>query len=381
MNSKKTRICIILLALLASCADNKEHSCPILDVSSPQEATPSEVFSSVEVIPFTMPEGTYMSDVRTLFSIGDKYIVKDKNNIVYLFSTDGRYISHSGKVRGHGHGEYTILMGFTYNPYSKQIELTTPNDLLFYDTLFNYVKSVPLPSKWPKGSEGSLFYDKIYDLSSSLHVLEPTGPSEEARQKICIFDSEKGEIIKNIPYIEHCIVKIAMQAKSFYTGRDGQILFIPPCISECLYTFDTKSLTITPCLSLDFGTKWFDAEEIREMRSKGQDLLEYEKGMPMTYLPLGDNLIIEVTFGKYIRNCKTLVVNTTSGKHYLIKRYQQGQKMVLPHLSEACPDGVLGVVEAKELESLLEQFDEKDVIMPSRPIDPDGYVILKYRMK
>ena len=55
--------------------------------------------------------------------------------------------------------------------------------------------------------------------------------------------------------------------------------------------------------------------------------------------------------------------------------------MVLPPLSEACPDGVLGVVEAKELESLLEQFDEKDVIKPSRPIDPDGYVILKYRMK
>ena len=55
--------------------------------------------------------------------------------------------------------------------------------------------------------------------------------------------------------------------------------------------------------------------------------------------------------------------------------------MLLPYLYEACEDGVLAAVETNELESLLEQFDEKDVIMPSRPIDPDGYVILKYRMK
>ena len=385
MNSKTTRICIILLALLASCADNKELSCPILDVSSPQEATPSEVFSSVEVIPFTMPEGTYMSDVRTLFSIGDKYIVKDKNNIVYLFSTDGRYISHSEKKRGHGHGEHTNLLGFTYNPYSKQIELTTPNNLLFYDTLFNYVKSVPLPSRWPEGRESGCFYGDIYDLSPSLHLLRPLGTSKEPRQ-ICVFDSEKGKIIKTIPFIEHCIIRTSMQSKCFYMKEDGTMLFFPPCISECLYTFDTKSFSIAPYLSLDFGEQWFDAEELREQSGKDVEtvikfLQEYKKGMPMTHLPLGDNLIIEVTFGKYIRNCKTLVVNTTSGKHYLIKRYQQGQKMVLPHLSEACPDGVLGVVEAKELESLLEQFDEKDVIKPSRPIDPDGYVILKYRMK
>ena len=76
------------------------------------------------------------------------------------------------------------------------------------------------------------------------------------------------------------------------------------------------------------------------------------------------------------QSCPTLDASTT-----LIKRYQQGKKMLLPYLSEACEDGVLAAVEANELENLLEQFDEKDVIKPSRPIDPDGYVILKYRMK
>ena len=68
-------------------------------------------------------------------------------------------------------------------------------------------------------------------------------------------------------------------------------------------------------------------------------------------------------------------------KHYLIKRYQQGKKMLLPYLYEACEDGVLAAVGTNELESLLEQFDEKDVIKSSRPIAPDGYVILKYRIK
>lgn len=385
MNSKKTGIYIILFSLFSSCSNDKEFSCPILDVSSPQEVTPAEVFSSVEVIPLTLPEGAYMSDIRTLFSIGDKYLVKDRRDKVYLFSANGQYISHSEKARGHGHGEHTNLLDFTYNPYSKYIEITTPNSLFFYDTLFNYVKSVPLPSKWPDGRESGCFYGMIYDLSPSLHLLKPLPTSKEPRQ-ICVFDSEKGKIIKTIPFIKYCIIRTSMQSKCFYMRKDGTMLFFPPCISECLFTFDTNTFSITPYLSLDFGEQGYDAEVLREQSGKDVEmamdfLQEYKKAMPMTHLPVGDNLIIAVRFGKYIYDYQTLIVNILSGKRSFIKNYLPGKKKVFPLLFDACEDGVLAPVEADELESLLEQFDEKDVIMSSRPIDPDGYVILKYRLK
>ncbi|MBQ7179952.1 MAG: 6-bladed beta-propeller [Bacteroidaceae bacterium] len=370
------------LLILASCGNHDKLSCPILDVSSPQEVTPSEVFSSVEVIPLTLPEGIYLSTVWGLYSIGDKFLVKDsKRDFVFLFSNDGQYISHSEKARGHGHGEYTNLLNFTYNPYSKLVEMTTPNNLIFYDTLFNYVKSVPLPSKWPKGREGGYFFGRIYDLSPSLHLLMPL----QAPRKICVFDSETSKITKEIPFDEHLILGMSMQSKCFYPREDGTMLFFPPCISKCLYTFDTNTFSITPYLSLDFGGQGYDAEVLREMSEKDEETradlqLEYKKGMPMTHLPIGEYLIIEVKHGKYIYDFQTFAVHVPTGQCMSIKQYQE-KKPLLPQLIDACEDGVLAVVETTELESLLEPFDEKDVIMPSRGADPNGYVILKYRVK
>ncbi|MDE5555458.1 MAG: 6-bladed beta-propeller, partial [Muribaculaceae bacterium] len=134
-----------------------------------------DVFSDVEIVPLLFEGETYPS-VANQVQVSDDYIfVGDNKKQIHVFDKDGHYVSCSSWVRGGGPGEYDMMMGFSWNPFSKSIQLLTPHKLMQYDVNFNPIGEIALPTKL---GEDNLILDQIYGLSKYNNLLLPTGTSE-----------------------------------------------------------------------------------------------------------------------------------------------------------------------------------------------------------
>ena len=139
---KNYLLLFLLPWLLFSCQESNIQS---IALSDSEMVELNEVFDSVEVIPLEATPGAYMASFKKLNVYDDYFFVEDYNQVIFLFSRDGKFISNSNKVKGNGHGEYNALLSSTYNPYSKLVEIVTRDQIKFYDTNFNFINAVRIP--------------------------------------------------------------------------------------------------------------------------------------------------------------------------------------------------------------------------------------------
>ena len=153
-----------------------------------------DVFSSVELIPLEFTGEHYPQNVRRLKMTDSLILVFDMNNRLTVFGGDGKYLSSSNEKFGQGPEEFSICLGYGWNPYSREIEILGFSKIMFYDKEFNYVRSCPTPN-----IPGKQIITKIFDLSPTRHVLLNNDADDP---NIYLFDSEKGEILDKNTYIE-----------------------------------------------------------------------------------------------------------------------------------------------------------------------------------
>lgn len=393
------KVCYFLLSCIglffASCANKSENSdeIQVIDLSNPEQVSLGDVFSELEVIYMDAGVKSIVPSANYVQPCDDKYVFKDNRDNFYVFDKKGRFISSSKLVDGHGHGEIVTPMGGCYNPYSKNIEIITPTNLMFYDVNFKFIKSVPLPTEYPNASNNntSLFFYDIYDLSDHLHVLMSNKDLRSpALNTLSIFDSEKQEIVKTISYDKDVMGKFLNQAFSFQNYADDEIIFIPPCYSKYAYKFDKDELELRRFVSFNYGDEFYTAEDLKPIlkETNTDKYIEYlsknYKRSPMRISYDKGKYFILVDSKEMITDAYLLIVDT---KMNTAKRLPLGNEndefQFYPH--SCVYDNILYIaVEAEGADVLMNAFPGKVTEVNKYKADStvnDNIAVLKYHLK
>lgn len=237
MRIQKYLIVFVVILSFVSCKGTDEESCSIIDFDEAQVMTEQELFSKVEIISLQNKDDLILSNVSQIIVEEPYILIKDSKNVIYVYTDKGNLVSSSSRKIGNGLGEYSIVTAFGFNNNTNHVEILTPQNLLCYDTHFNFVKKIPLPTEWSKSGKGMLFFGQIYNLSSEQHILVPTSISKDSN-KMFIFDSSKAKIKEELDCSEGFVAGINMQEQCFFDFSDHLLGIVPPFVSEYLYTFD-----------------------------------------------------------------------------------------------------------------------------------------------
>lgn len=381
-------ILLILVAFVAICCDKSNNSkenilSESIDFDEATKTIVDSLIDSIEVIPLEIKPATYPSGALCIMAQDSMLFIKDSNNILFIYSDKGQYIADSKNKIGRGAGEYSMLMAFSYNQYSENIEIVTPAHLLFYDLEFNLIKSIDLPTKVSKDGEDPFFFGEIHDVSSTHHLLIPTGISQDNRQVI-LFDSKSGEIINRFNYDDGILTDICMQSNSFYEQPNGELLFFPPAISIYAYSMNPSDFTFHKDIKFSFGKDGISDNDISKFKSDINRLKHYilscDKTMPIRYLLSGNTIIILTSNGNSFNNQHVLFCNRKTGAIKSINNVEN-DKIVFP-IIDCVEDGyIFGITVSENLESILLNIDKEKIIMKDSEIAEECYTVLKYKLK
>ena len=395
MNKKYYCLLLFVVQLLFSCANNCGEivgNADVLDISNPKQVTLGEVFSELEVIRMDAGTQSFFPEAKYVLLCGDKYVFADWKRKVYVFDKNGHFISSSKSVEGKGHGEYIITMGSTYNPYSNNIEIITPLNLMFYDMNFKFIKSVPLPAELPNESNNNhaQLFDYIYDLSDHLHILISSSDVRgQCINTLFIFDSDKQEVIKKISFDEDVMGYNTAQAFPFLDYENGELLFFPPRYSKYVYKFDKDNLELQRFISFNYGDEFYTAEDLtpilhEEDSKKYFDFLENNyKRSPLRFSYDKGRYFIFVDSEKDLHDSYMLIVDTKANTVKSLPFAKDGGFQFGPHSFVA--DNMLYLaLESEPADSLIAAFPGKVTEINKYKADStvnDNIAVLKYHLK
>lgn len=372
------------LISLSSCKKHEDVQCPAIHLEQAKDGSVKELFSKVEVVALENKDDFFLSGVNTLFVTKDYYVVSDSRNIIYVYNKAGKLLSDSRNKIGKGPNEYSIVTAFSVNPFTKMIEVATPQHLLFYDSHFNLVKKLEIPTK-PSNNNGEnfLFYGHIYDFSDHLHALIPTSVSKN-HNSVFIFDSSTSKITKQIDLSEDYIAGINMQEHCFFDNGAATIGFVPPFFTGHFYAFDKKTQTLSKSYTLDFGAnglKQADVEHYGNNQEKLQSfLMSTDKEIPVNVLETENYLISIVKKGNDLHNWYSCFYNKSSHDIWKIASYT-GKKKNFPIIKFTDRNHLYCAVDKATLASLLDSMKEQGVNLECNSPLQDDMFILEYTLK
>lgn len=352
------------------------------DLGERTEGSVRDVFSGVELIPLAFEGDYYPSRVKQLVVAGKYALVCDNKNVVHVFGQDGRYVSSSSSKLGNGPGEYSTLLGFTWNPYSETVELLTPDEMMSYDVNFNHVSSSKLPTSI--GDDG-VMYDRVFDLSATRHLLLPTGISKNP-SRVLVYDSEEGAIEAEIPYGEDVVVETGMPATCFYRTGRGEVLFSPPSVTEHLYKVAADGGEMQKVVWLQPGRNCITKEDISRFGDDKSALNRYlincEKEIPLRVLPSDESIFVLAKSGNSMNDMESLHIDRRTGKIVSVP-IKRGDTRTFPILEDVDADYAYAIMEKESLAVVpeLAMTDSIGIKEKLAEIEDESLVILKYKIK
>lgn len=375
------------MALCFSCNNHSDKADGCLEHYSTEDvqaSTTTDAFSSVELTELSYDGKYYPKTIARMFIESDLLFIGDNKDNVYVYSTDGTPVSSSLSMRGDGPGEHPFSMGFSWNPYSGLIEILTPKSIMSYDTKFNFVKSSKLETRVGRSDKKCIMFQSIFDISPNLHLLTPTGSSEQP-YRFVIYNSSEEKNIGEISYEEDAWWYSNMQYNNFFKMPDGQIFCHPGALMPYSYTFDPEKITLTKFIKLISSGDEITQEDISRISGNEATIAEYlincEKSIPITTIITPGKLLVTFKRGNTIRSFYTVVFNrdTTESKEY---KFYDGEKRLFPTIMYATDDYAYSIIEKSFIEdnpALL--LDDKDNMSKISSMDDESWVLLKYKFK
>ena len=291
-------------------------------------------------------------------------------------------MSSSEDKIGNGHKEYSIVMGYSYNPYNNNIEILTPDHLLCYDVNFNLLKKVKLPTKLAKSKDTGLMFDRIYDLSKHLHVLIPTSVSGESTDML-VFDSSSSKILKNIDYEMDEIDKINMQSDCFFMRKGSAVTFVPPIYSDYIYTFDATTMECSRKYKFEGGSNMLTKNDLEAFGSnenkKNLFLMNTDKEILVSKMEVDKAIIVHVKKGNRLSDWYSILYDKASGELKKINLYS-GKKKIFPLIKNVDAQSLYAYVEKQDLPSMLECWKQMGCNVEGNVQNGDGFIV-KYTLK
>lgn len=373
--------CLLFVCLLSSCKD-KVYESDVLDLSSAENVSIDDVFVDVELTPLLFEKDTYPSVATQIRIAGDIILVCDKHNIIHVFDKTGHYVSCSEEKYGNGPNEYSVLLGFGWNPYSDLIEILTQDKLLSFDCHFNMISSVDIPTSIGRNR---LLFDQIFDLSQNSHIFVPTSASATPYRYI-VFNSKENKVEYSFDFANDIISPVTMQNQSFYEAGDGRVYFFPPGLYDKFYEVDKQNGSVRSATSVIYGKNAIrraDLSDLRDDLRRLSDFLEHSsKDYYLNTMTNGEVLFIIGKHGRSMRDFFTIVVDFKTAKNKVVNLYDdKGYKFpLIGDINDQYAYAVyskdfilqnrrLVMSHADSLESLLANIDDED------------FVLLRYRIK
>lgn len=382
MNSRLYyRISIIMMITLIANSCNKSNrpdSIPIINLDEATDITVDSIMDKLEVIPLELGNNHYPSGFNSMWRTNDKIILIDSRNVVFVYTSDGKYLSDSTNKIGNGAGEYSIATAISYNKHSDCIEVATPTQLLFYDFKFNLIKASLLPTRRPGNGTDGVFFGFIHDISNHEHLLIPESVMEDSR-KIMVYDSESGTVIKNFEYDDYILADMTMQTNCFHDMPSGEIAFFPPGITNYSFLFNPGTQTLNKQHYLDYGEKGINKSDLGNHYSNLEKLrlevISSEKTIPLKTMLCGDNLVIVLKRGDTLKDFITFIWNVEIGKGYVLNAYFN-EKISFPIIDYSDDSGLYSIVDSENIGSLTSVISPSKVTIADSPISEGSIVLI-----
>jgi len=282
--------CVILgilffLVMLISCTNKKKADAIQvfnIDMNSVTELKGSNLFSKIELIPLQTTETSLISKVRRIVITDEFVIISDNKNVITVFDKKGQYISNSKSRYGQGPEDYGIMMGFTFNEFSKSIEILTPKHLMCYDIEFNFRTKTELPveQKVSEKKKGQ-YFSSIFALDKEKFILLPTTVSNEPH-RVLFYNSNKQEI-SEISYADQVVSGLTQQVDNIHHFNDSVFSFSPLAFTYCFYTIDKNALELKKKFRFDFGKLQIQTTDLKQFKSEKEkaDYLAFSSISPL----------------------------------------------------------------------------------------------------
>ena len=342
-----------------------------------------EVFSEIDICYLGDTVETEISGVVVSVQMRDGIIlVEGSEGVLYVYDYSGHFLGNSKNVRGKGRGEFNIMTGYTYNRYSKQIEVLTPVDLLFYDTNFRFLGKKRIPTEYPEQNKKGTFFRQICDISESRHIML-TSPLENRQNELVLFDSNLLKEEYCISYNDYEIAEISMQEQSFFELNSQQYLFFPNCVTNKVFVFDSNDESLVSYIKYT-GEDLISAEDVKPYKNNRNKMLEYLAFKSAKIIPLrgmGNESLICTLFkaGGTTRDTYTSFFNVKNGNSKTIKNREKGV-VNLPIFNRIEGDTLYAIVppeDVKKMETLSILNKKSRQLIKTAPED-GKYAIAKY---
>lgn len=342
-----------------------------------------EVFSEIDICYLGDTVATEISGVVVSVQMRDGIIlVEGSEGVLYVYDYSGHFLGNSKNVRGKGRGEFNIMTGYTYNRYSKQIEVLTPVDLLFYDTNFRFLGKKRIPTEYPEQNKKGTFFRQICDISESRHIML-TSPLENRQNELVLFDSNLLKEEYCISYNDYEIAEISMQEQSFFELNSQQYLFFPNCVTNKVFIFDSNDENLVSYIKYT-GEDLISAEDVKPFKNNRNKMLEYLAFKSAKIIPLrgmGNESLICTLFkaGGTTRDTYTSFFNVKNGNSKTIKNREKGV-VNLPIFNRIEGDTLYAIVppeDVKKMETLSILNKKSRQLIKTAPED-GKYAIAKY---
>jgi len=354
----------------------------VLDLSTAECVSIDDIFADIKLTPLLFEKDTYPSVVTQIKIAGDVILVRDKQNIIHVFDKTGHYVSCSAEKYGNGPNEYSVLLGFGWNPYSNLIEILTPNKLLSFDCHFNMISSVDIPTTIGRNR---LLFEQIFDLSQNKHIFVPTATSDNPYRFI-VFNSNENKVEYSFEFAKDIISPITMQNRSFYEARNGRVYFFPPALYDKFYEVDKQNGTVKSSISVIYGEKCIDRADLSnfqdDLRRMSDFLENSSKDYYLNTMANGDVMFIVGKHGRSMREFFTVVANFRTKKNKVINLYD-GKGYMFPLVNDI-DDHYAYAVYSKDFimhnrRLSMSYADSLDSLLSN--IDGEDFVLLRYRIR
>lgn len=190
---------MIVVLFLCNCKSPESSEAIIVKYNSYLSAPLAfeNYLSDIAVVPLETTDQCLISSVQRVELIDSLVIIGDADNI-FLFNTDGKFISRIGR-QGRGAGEYLTHSGFFVN--GGNIVVLDPNNgkLNQYDFSGKYISSESLPdgvSAWgycamPAGDDEVLIFNQFNPLNNMTYTVMDMNKPEDSRDLYLTYDPIK----------------------------------------------------------------------------------------------------------------------------------------------------------------------------------------------
>lgn len=308
---------IIILWIVLCCFACKQaqlQEIKYVDMDHPKKASLFDYFRSIELIPLETDTNILIKSIHRLIFHQELYYALDiPQAIVFVFNQDGKCLFKIDK-QGRGPGEYSFIRDIYINPFTKSLELLSPDGFInTYDLSGNFVnrKRISYP--------GFRAVHQLASVDTYTHVFYSTSASK----KIIYFDLDESNLLHE--EFEENLEIGRFGYENLYSYHDDWYFYRP--FHPCVYRVGKERLEET--FRFDFGkytregTKAIFSDETRHSLQKLDE--EAFAQFPYWIRKLGHNnryILAQIPWGD-VNDRSYIVYDKTAEEGKFIRKFTE----------------------------------------------------------